>query len=84
MFYVTASKATLLFRTSRLVSQTFADLRLRRSYYERIPRPANPILRPIYQGSNPMADVFSMWALRTCVKYLPRVAKNPDDREARR
>ena len=31
-----------------------------------------------------MADVFSMWALRTCVKYLPRVAKNPDDREAKR
>lgn len=31
-----------------------------------------------------MADVFSNWALRTCVKYLPRVARNPDDREARR
>lgn len=31
-----------------------------------------------------MADVFSRWALQTCVKYLPRVAKNPDDREARR
>lgn len=31
-----------------------------------------------------MADVFSMWALKTCVKYLPRVARNPDDREAKR
>jgi len=31
-----------------------------------------------------MADVFSRWALQTCVKYLPRVAKNPDDREARK
>jgi len=31
-----------------------------------------------------MADVFSRWALQTCVKYLPRVAKNPDDREAKR
>ena len=30
-----------------------------------------------------MADVFSRWALQTCVKYLPRVAKNPDDREAK-
>lgn len=54
------------------------------SYYERMPRPANPILRPAYQGSNPMADVFSRWALQTCVKYLPRVARNPDDREAKR
>ena len=54
------------------------------SYYERMPRPANPILRPAYQGSNPVADVFSRWALQTCVEYLPRVAKNPDDREARR
>jgi hypothetical protein len=31
-----------------------------------------------------MSDVFSLWALKTCVKYLPRVAKNPDDREAKR
>lgn len=30
-----------------------------------------------------MADVFSRWALQNCVKYLPRVAKNPDDREAK-
>ncbi|KAF8195897.1 iron-containing alcohol dehydrogenase-domain containing protein [Mycena galopus ATCC 62051] len=46
--------------------------------------PANPIVRPAYQGSNPVADVFSLWALQTTVKYLPRVAKNPDDDEARR
>ena len=30
-----------------------------------------------------MADVFSRWALQNCVKYLPRVAKNPEDREAK-
>lgn len=53
-------------------------------YTTRIPRPANPILRPAYQGSNPVADIFSLWALRTTVEYLPRVAKNPDDLEARR
>ncbi|KAJ6515897.1 alcohol dehydrogenase [Mycena sanguinolenta] len=46
--------------------------------------PANPIVRPAYQGSNPVADVFSLWALQTTVQYLPRVAKNPDDEEARR
>ncbi|KAJ7180082.1 alcohol dehydrogenase [Mycena crocata] len=53
-------------------------------YTERTPKPANPILRPAYQGSNPVADVFSLWALQTAVKYLPRVAKNSDDEEARR
>ncbi|KAF4619166.1 hypothetical protein D9613_005081 [Agrocybe pediades] len=53
-------------------------------YTERTPRPANPILRPAYQGSNPVADIFSLWALQTTVKYLPRVAKNRDDYEARR
>ncbi|KAF8076382.1 iron-containing alcohol dehydrogenase 1 [Lyophyllum atratum] len=53
-------------------------------YTERTPRPANPILRPAYQGSNPVADIFSLWALRTTVKYLPRIAKNRDDTEARR
>ena len=53
-------------------------------YTSRTPRPANPILRPAYQGSNPVADIFSLWALRTTVEYLPRIAKNPDDSEARR
>ncbi|KAK7061719.1 alcohol dehydrogenase [Favolaschia claudopus] len=47
-------------------------------------RPSNPIFRPAYQGNNPVADVFSLWALQTTVKYLPRVAKNRDDEEARR
>ncbi|QRW01957.1 iron containing alcohol dehydrogenase family protein [Ceratobasidium sp. AG-Ba] len=41
-------------------------------YTERTPRPANPLLRPAYQGSN------------DAVKYLPRVAKNRDDKEAKR
>ncbi|KAH9482644.1 Hydroxyacid-oxoacid transhydrogenase, mitochondrial [Psilocybe cubensis] len=53
-------------------------------YTERTPRPSNPILRPAYQGSNPVADIFSLWALQTTVKYLPRIAKNRDDSEARK
>jgi len=53
-------------------------------YTERTPRPANPILRPAYQGSNPVADIFSTWALQTTVVNLPKIAKNPDDVEARR
>ena len=31
-----------------------------------------------------MADVFSMWALRECVRNLPKVAENPEDRVAKR
>ncbi|KIK68170.1 hypothetical protein GYMLUDRAFT_37010 [Collybiopsis luxurians FD-317 M1] len=53
-------------------------------YTERTPRPANPINRPAYQGSNPVADIFSLWALQATVKYLPRVAKHTDDEEARK
>jgi len=52
-------------------------------YYERTPRPANPILRPAYQGSNPISDVFSLWALRQTVENLPRVAKDPGDKDAK-
>ncbi|ODA80797.1 hypothetical protein RJ55_03757 [Drechmeria coniospora] len=51
-------------------------------YNERTPRPANPIMRPAYQGANPISDIFSFHALRSTVKYLPRAVKDPDDFEA--
>ena len=51
-------------------------------YHERSPRPDNPINRPAYQGANPISDIFSLQALRSTVKYLPRAAKDPDDFEA--
>ncbi|KAI1612760.1 hydroxyacid-oxoacid transhydrogenase [Exophiala viscosa] len=51
-------------------------------YYERTPRPTNPINRPAYQGANPISDIFSLQALKSTVKYLPRAAKDPEDHEA--
>ncbi|KZF21118.1 NAD-dependent methanol dehydrogenase [Xylona heveae TC161] len=51
-------------------------------YYERMPRPTNPISRPAYQGANPISDIFSLQALRSTAKYLPRAVKDPDDHEA--
>ena len=47
------------------------------------PRPARPELRPAYQGSNPMSDVWSLQALRMVAKYLVRAVQDPGDDEAR-
>ena len=47
------------------------------------PRPARPELRPAYQGSNPMSDVWSLQALRMVAKFLVRAVQDPSDDEAR-
>lgn len=41
-------------------------------FNERTPRPANPILRPAYQGSNPISDLWSKYAFKITAKYLKR------------
>jgi hydroxyacid-oxoacid transhydrogenase len=46
-------------------------------------RPERPILRPSYQGSNPISDLWSMEALRLTSKYLRRAVADPSDVEAR-
>ncbi|KAH6685022.1 iron-containing alcohol dehydrogenase [Plectosphaerella plurivora] len=51
-------------------------------FNERVPRPSNPINRPAYQGANPISDIFSLHALRQCIKYLPRAVRDPEDLEA--
>ncbi|KAI8922372.1 alcohol dehydrogenase [Powellomyces hirtus] len=48
-------------------------------YNERTPRPENPILRPAYQGSNPISDMWSIKALKMCIDNLPRAYKNAED-----
>jgi hydroxyacid-oxoacid transhydrogenase len=52
------------------------------SYNERA-RPARPSLRPTYQGTNPISDVWSLQAMRMVAAYLVRAVENPDDDEAR-
>ena len=43
------------------------------------PRPDSPLLRPAYQGSNPISDVWSIFALETCAEHLPRVILDNND-----
>src|SRR5579883_738005 len=47
------------------------------------PRPDRPALRPAYQGSNPISDVWSLQALRMVAKYFVRAVEDPSDDEAR-
>ncbi|XP_011147035.1 probable hydroxyacid-oxoacid transhydrogenase, mitochondrial [Harpegnathos saltator] len=52
-------------------------------YTERTPCPTNPILRPAYQGSNPVSDVWARYALQVMRKYFQRAVYKQDDLEAR-
>jgi hydroxyacid-oxoacid transhydrogenase len=46
-------------------------------------RPERPRLRPAYQGSNPISDLWSLEALRLVGTYLRRAVDDPSDDEAR-
>ena len=47
------------------------------------PRPERPAMRPAYQGSNPISDVWSLEAIRIVAEYLIRAVEDPRDDEAR-
>jgi hydroxyacid-oxoacid transhydrogenase len=47
------------------------------------PRPERPLLRPAYQGSNPISDIWALYALELCAEYLPRAVADTSDDEAR-
>jgi hydroxyacid-oxoacid transhydrogenase len=47
------------------------------------PRPERPELRPAYQGSNPISDIWALQALRMVAAYLVRAVRDPEDDEAR-
>jgi hydroxyacid-oxoacid transhydrogenase len=51
--------------------------------YTSRPRPESPTLRPAYQGSNPISDIWAVQALRIIARYLVRAVEDPDDDEAR-
>jgi hydroxyacid-oxoacid transhydrogenase len=51
--------------------------------YDTRPRPDSPDDRPPYQGSNPVADVWSAKALEFGGRYLRRAVADRDDVEAR-
>ena len=42
-----------------------------------------PALRPAYQGSNPISDIWSLQALRMVAQFLVRAVDDPSDDEAR-
>ena len=45
--------------------------------------PDRPVLRPAYQGSNPISDIWSLRAIHLVSQYLIRAASDPEDDEAR-
>jgi len=47
------------------------------------PCPERPLLRPAYQGSNPISDIWSLEAIRLMSKYIERACRDPGDDEAR-
>ncbi|NKB71770.1 MAG: iron-containing alcohol dehydrogenase [Candidatus Latescibacteria bacterium] len=51
--------------------------------FDQRPLPERPLLRPAYQGSNPISDLWALQALEMVAQYLPRAVADPQDDEAR-
>ena len=51
--------------------------------FDQRPRPDRPQLRPAYQGSNPISDLWALEALRLVEQFLPRAVADSSDDEAR-
>src|SRR5262245_26524394 len=51
--------------------------------YDRRPRPERPLLRPAYQGMNPISDLWAIRALEIVAQFLPRAVADTSDDEAR-
>ncbi len=51
--------------------------------FDRRPAPENPRLRPTYQGSNPISDIWAARAIEVVSENIIKVIENPADDEAR-
>jgi hydroxyacid-oxoacid transhydrogenase len=51
--------------------------------YTSRPRPSSPTLRPAYQGSNPISDIWALQALRMVAQHLIPAVEDPGNDEAR-
>jgi len=51
--------------------------------FDRRPKPARPLERPAYQGSNPISDVWALKALEIANRYFIRAVRDTSDDEAR-
>src|SRR3954462_8281341 len=51
--------------------------------YNTRPRPERPLLRPAYQGANPISDIWALKALEIVAQFLPRAVADTSDDEAR-
>ncbi|HUP02733.1 MAG TPA: hydroxyacid-oxoacid transhydrogenase [Bryobacteraceae bacterium] len=51
--------------------------------YQTRPLPESPALRPAYQGSNPISDIWSLQALRMVARHIERAVADAGDDEAR-
>jgi hydroxyacid-oxoacid transhydrogenase len=51
--------------------------------FNKRPRPERPILRPAYQGSNPISDIWALEAMRMLAQNLIESVENPANEEAR-
>ena len=51
--------------------------------YNQRPAPEHPKLRPAYQGSNPISNIWASRAIEMISKHLVRVVEDPSDDDAR-
>jgi hydroxyacid-oxoacid transhydrogenase len=51
--------------------------------YTSRPRPSSPTLRPAYQGSNPISDIWALQALRIVATQIITAVEDPENDEAR-
>ncbi|HUG14166.1 MAG TPA: hydroxyacid-oxoacid transhydrogenase [Thermomicrobiales bacterium] len=51
--------------------------------YDQRPKPEHPSLRPAYQGTNPVSDIWAARALQMMAANIERAVEHPEDDEAR-